>query len=270
VIPKTLPKKYEKVWGEWPTLDQLRAQNPEFKEHQLRATLKGVPCYRCQDSSVRYLPEAVSSVLLSLPGDESDDDTGSPLDESLSPPKAYDVLMLFRECMRMLADQRTQTKEAAKVHNEAIKAMEKPMEMGLGLLQDMIGVMSGRLKHYDETWDRLMSGTESLMLAQSERELQIVKAKDKQELRKQTLELAAGYVPTLLSHLSKPAEDVASQALKAMSSLEPEMLDTLLGGEILEPHQREHFARLRDMLKAQRPPNGQANQQTQNHSAPPS
>jgi hypothetical protein len=264
MTPKSLPKKYDKAWGDWPTLDVLRSQNPDLKQHQIRALLKPVICYRCPDSSVRYLPESVGEALLTLPGDDDDDEpsSGDPLDAIVDLPKAYDVLILMRECMRMLGDARKHGNDTYKVMADTIKAMERPMSMGLDLTLKMTEVMGTRLAHYDDIWDRMMKTTEGLITDTAQREIEAMREKGKQELKQQTLGLAASYLPTLLQGLGtspqlpapeKPVDAKALLALRAVESLEPEMIDSLMTDAIMEPHQIEHFARLRVALYGPKP-----------------
>lgn len=259
--PRPLPQRYAKKWEQWPTLDQLRDQNKELKLHQLRDVLKKVACYRCPDGSVHYVPEQVTAALLKMPPDADElddqaDEDSDDLDSDLTPPKTYDVLMLFRECMRMLADARRERRDTVVV-------METPLKTGLDLVEKMVGVMVGRLEAYDKIWDRMMATTERLMSHQAERELEVQRERDKQELRKKTLGLASEYVPTLLQQLGPSAE--AALALKAFGSLEPEMVDSLLGSGALQPEQQELFGRLRDVLAKQRPPQQQAHDNGNSH-----
>lgn len=257
MTPKSLPKKFEKKWGNFPTLDGVREKYKHVKLHEIRRLLRDVPCYRCPDSSVRYDPDQVVEAMLDAPeGPESDEDVDtdeSPL-EPIANAKSIDALLLFREAMKIVADLRRTT-----------QSQEQPMKLGLDLLEKVVARLEKRLDHYDGIHDRLLQVTENMISAQAERELQQQKQKDMQELRKQTLGAVSGYLPTLVENFKPSAE--AALALKAFSSLEPEMVDTLLNAGALEGEQLSLFTQLRDLLRKKRAERPQPNndEQSSNH-----
>lgn len=264
MTPKSLPKKYEKKWGQFPTLDGVREKYKHVKLHEIRRLLRDVQCYRCPDSSVRYDPDMVVEAMLDAPPandvdeDFEDTDESSPL-EPIANPKSLDALLLFREAMKIVADLRRTT-----------TTQEQPMKLGLELVDKMVARLEKRLDHYDGIHDRLLKVTEDLISAQAQRELDAQKQKDMQELRKQALGTVGGYLPTLVENFKPSAE--AALALKAFSSLEPEMVDTLLNSGALEAEQLSMFTQLRDALQKKRGerPKPQNNEQSSSQAAPPS
>jgi hypothetical protein len=260
VTPKSLPKKFAAKWQQFPTLDQVRDRYKHVKLHELRKLIRDVTCYRCPDSSVRYDPDMVVEALLDAPegpeSDEADDGDDSPL-EPIASPKTLDALMLFRESMKIVADLRRTT-----------QTQEQPLKLGLELLEKVVARLEKRLDHYDGIHDRMLLVTENLISAQAQRELEEQKQRDRQELRKQTLGVAAGYLPTIVEGLKQGSSPEAALALKAFASLEPEMVDSLLKSGVLEGEQVPLFTELRDLLRKKNPPREQQAEQNNSHAAP--
>ena len=277
--PRPLPKKFEKVWQKWPTFDDLRTQNAELKVHQIRDALKDVPCYRCPDQSARYMPDRAADHLAKLklepvatPGeddDEDDDDEeSSPLDP-IAEPKGYDALLLFRQAMLIVGDVRKSLGDLADSMTKAIGQMTKPMELGLQLVREQNQMMSERLRHYEGVSDRMQLVTEQLLSEQQQREIAMMREKGHQEARKKIFEGAQAYLPKIVDRF-KPVGEAAA-ALDALRTLEPEVLDAIVDGAEMTPEQRAAWTKIRDMFRASRPPQQNANSDGSNHaSSPPS
>lgn len=259
--PKPLPKKFEKAWQKWPSFDDLRAQNPQVKQHQLRTALQAVPCYRCPDQSARYLPERAKTAILSirteatLPGtapelddDDDQDDDGIELAE----PKIYDAMVLFRQALLISDDLRKGLGDLAESMTKAIDSMTKPMALGLDLVREQTTMMSDRLKHYEAVSDRMQQVTESLISEQQAREIAAIREKSTQEMKKKTLDVAAQYLPTIVENFKPTA--AASAALRAIKTLEPEVLDAIVDGAEMTEEQKQAWTLLRDVVRSKHQP----------------
>lgn len=282
--PKPLPKKFEKAWQKWPGFDDLRAQNPQVKVHQLRTALQDVPCYRCPDQSARYLPERAKHAILSIKppkadagagaaapeqlDEDDDDDAGDEVE--LAEPKIYDAMVLFRQALLISDDLRKGLGDLAESMTKAIDSMTKPMALGLDLVREQTQMMSARLTHYEAVSDRMQQVTESLLSEQQSREIAALREKSSQEMKKKTLEAATQYLPTIIENFKPTA--AASAALKAIQTLEPEVLDAIVDGAEMSVEQKEAWTTLRDTVRPKRhPPHQQPNHDGNSHSpSPPS
>jgi hypothetical protein len=278
VQPKPLPKKFEKSWQKWPGFDDLRAQNPQVKVHQLRTALQDVPCFRCPDQSARYMPDRAKHAILTIKAakadgaapelDEDDDeDDGEPVE--LAEPKIYDAMVLFRQALLISDDLRKGLGDLAESMTKAIDSMTKPMALGLDLVREQTHMMSERLKHYEGVSDRMQQVTESLLSEQQSREIAALREKSAQEMKKKTLDVATQYLPTIIENFKPTAE--ASAALKAIKTLEPEVLDAIVDGAEMTEEQKHAWTTLRDTMRPKRhPPHQQPHHDGNSHSPPPS
>ena len=266
MTPRPLPKKFEKIWQKWPAFDDLRAQNVETKAHAIRAALQSVPCYRCPDQSVRYMPDRASAAMLSISavpidGDDDDETTDKRDEVELAEPNSYDAMVLFRQSMGIAADMRKSFAELA-------DAMGEPLKLGLQLVRENVELMSTRLKHYETIADRMQLVTEQLVNEQAARELAIMREKSSQEMRNKTMGLAVQYLPGIIDNFKPTA--VASAALQAVKTLEPEVLDSIVDSADMTENQRAAWTLLRNTLRANRPPQQQDDAESNNHVTPPS
>jgi hypothetical protein len=274
VQPKPLPKKFERAWQKWPSFDDLRAQNPQVKQHQLRAALQPVPCYRCPDQSARYLPERAKAAILNIKSEaesaapdvapavifsvaeklvrglEEDDDDREEIE--LAEPKIYDAMVLFRQSLLISDDLRKGLGDLAESMTKAIDSMTKPLALGLDLVREQTLMMSDRLKHYEAVSDRMQQVTESLISEQQSRELAQIREKASQEMKKRTLDVATQYIPTIVENFKPNA--AASAALKAIKTLEPEVLDAIVDGAEMTEEQKQAWTMLRDVVRPKHQP----------------
>jgi hypothetical protein len=281
VQPKPLPKKFEKTWRKWPGFDDLRAQNPQVKMHQLRLALQGVPCYRCPDQSARYLPERAKSAILAIKSEaestapdvnpeQLDDDEDDREEIELAEPKIYDAMVLFRQSLLISDDLRKGLGELAESMTKAIDSMTKPLALGLDLVREQTAMMSDRLKHYEGVADRMQVVTESLLSEQQARELSAIRERASQDMKQKTLAVATSYLPTIIENFKPTA--AASAALKAIQTLEPEVLDAIVDGAEMSEVQKQAWTTLRDVVRSKRePPHQHANHDGNSHTqSPPS
>ncbi|MET0410228.1 MAG: hypothetical protein ABW217_02980 [Polyangiaceae bacterium] len=259
---KPLPKKFVAVWKDWPTFDAIRDENKELKAHELRKHLRSVPCYRCEDKSVRYNPEHVRAVLLEVPEDPENDNDGrsDDLDADLSAPRALDSMLLVRELSRQLGDSRREKRDI-------ITVMEQPLKMFMEALSKLHDRLDKRLDHYEGIHDRMLAVVESLMSEEHTRKLDAAKLEQTKVFREQTMGVAQRYLPKLLEQF-KP-NMVASMALQAFASLEPELVDQILAGGVLTDEQAALFTKLRTTLAEQRSAKAQPKTMTPNGAATP-
>lgn len=260
--PQPLPKKFEKVWHQWPTFDELRAQNPEVKVHKLRASLASVPCFRCPDQSARYEADAVARTMLNLEDEEDDDDEATEGLE-LAEPKIYDAMVLFRESMRTIADLRKGMAEQSTM-------MLEPLRLGLDLVNKQTATMAVRLQDYEKMFDRMHQVTENLMSQQADRDLAAKQAENTREMQKATFSLVKQYAPTIVRQLKPVA--AANAALQAVETLAPDVFSSIIDDPDTSPDTREKWTRLRDALgtppaNADEPPQQQQPDQSAGHAA---
>lgn len=266
--PKKLPRRLEGVWPEWPTLDTLHERDKTIKLHVLRAMLQPVPCYRCEDNSVRYDPEIAELALTGrLPGQDDDageDDRESDLTGELQGNRLDGVMVLCRELGRMVTDARREK-------NEHIKVMETPMRIGVSMMEQAMAVMAKRLEHYDEMWDEMIATAERLQSHDADRQLAATQAERSHEARRDVFAFAKSQLPALISNVKQTAE--AKAALDLLRSIPEELVDGLLAedaaeGPSLFTADQKRLLRLARGGTRQKPPQQQSNDQSANHAAP--
>lgn len=239
--PTPLPEGNQ--WAEWPTLEVLQTESG-LKVSALRARLAPLPCYRCPDKSVRYEPEASrravyadASPARSSFEDDEDDDTG---DAGAGDDKQpANMAQLFFLALRMLADQR---RESA----TTIRAMQEPLQAGLSLIREAMGTQAARLAHLEGVWDRMISVSEEMLATQSNRASSERTAEHTRALRQKTFELVKEQLPTLLNKWNLTTR--AGLALEFLGSMDPAVLDMVVGSGVLTPEQMTTLERLRASL----------------------
>lgn len=263
--PRPLPKSIKSdVWSAWPTMDELRAKHPELKLHKLRALLRDVTCYRCPDQTARYVQEELDEL---IEDEEAFEESTKPAaDADGRPvPQLYDSMVLFRESMRAMGELMKGMAELRKMIGDISAAATEPLQLGLGLVRENVELMRGRLAHYEDHHDRSLMAYETLMSLQTDRELKIDRAKGATKVREQAAGLAMAYLPSLLQELKNSASSnpTAAAALDALTSLEPEVLDSIADADTHTPEQAAAWRKARELLKKSTQPKQQQKSQSQ-------
>lgn len=254
---KKLPASLGDKWRTWPTLDELHERNRAHKLHAVRALLAPVPCYRCEDNSVRYDPELAELAIagrLDVESDEDEPSLGADLSTELGSGKLIDAMMLFRELARMVGDARREK-------NETIKAMETPLKTGVAMMERAMELMAKRLEHYDEMWDGLVLTSERLASQQADRDVATLKQSQSVEMRKDVFGLVKDQFPRMMQNFQLAIE--GRTALELVRSFEGPIIDTMLEHDVFTAEQKAMIARLRQPAK-QAPQKPEA-QQSENH-----
>jgi hypothetical protein len=255
--------------------------------------LKDVACYRCPDQSVRYVKDDAAEALRKPPptaseraaaGEDDDDDDDDDLDEEERTPREASALSLYNESLKQSAEFARRTTELMKVYESGFKAMVEPMKLACTMLTDTVkDLRTENGKHVDR-WDKVILLAENLSSSQHERDVERKKEETRTEFRKGLGAAVISQLPSVIEKLqSKPAassspaspppdDGAAGLALDALQSLETEFFDVFTSN--LEPDQQEKFARVKTALVGRKPPGeppqGQADDQSLNHAAPPS
>jgi hypothetical protein len=235
--PKKLPKALADKWQSWPTLEDLHARG-DAKLHAVRAMLAPVPCYRCGDNSVRYVPdlaEAALSGTLPIEDDDGDEDLGDLLDDAKSG-KMVDVMTIVRELARGLSD-------ARKEKNDTIKAMETPLRTGVAMMTQAMEILTKRNQHYESIHDQMIVQREEAASLEFERLLAAKKLEQTQEMRRNMFALVREQVPAIVSQFQSATEGKVALAL--VRSFEGTVIDAMLQQDIFSPEQQAMIAQLR-------------------------
>lgn len=237
--PKKLPKALADKWQSWPTLEELHERSREHKLHAVRALLAPVPCYRCEDNSVRYDPDLADAALTGRLPHADDEDEDPPRDdiaEELRGGKLVDVMVLCRELARMVGDARREK-------NDTIKAMETPLRVGVAMMERAMDLMAGRLKHYDEMWDGMILTSERLASNEADRDLSQKKADQQVALRKDVFGLVKEQFPQIVKNFQLAIE--GKTALDLVRSIEGPVIDAMLAHDVFSDEQKSMIVRLR-------------------------
>jgi hypothetical protein len=224
--PKKAPSSLE--WHELPTFDHLKEQSG-IKVAALRLRLAEVPCWRCEDNSVRYELEAAEAAIADTPGVLLEQQSAN--DSEATPT----VLGLLNAQIQIGA-------QAAKQHAETIKAMQAPLMAGVEMCRLSSDRQEKRLSALEATFDRMLASIEQGATSQHERDLAVKKQEASAQLRQQTFGLVKTQLPAIVNKWSITSK--ATMALGLIESLDPKMVQAFLDGGILSDEQAEALRKL--------------------------
>jgi hypothetical protein len=241
--PQPLPEEATKdrAWESWPKLETLHAETG-LSIATLRRKLAAVLCCRCPDKSVRYEPDAARAAVYDF-DDDDDQDDDDPIASGELSTKADVYQLLARELLR---SQREERKERA----ELVRVMQTPMDRCNELCEKLFALLMSRNSHLEGLWDRMVLAVEGMASTQAEREIAKGKAEHTKVMREKTFGLVEHQLPTLLNRWQLTSK--ATLALNFIASLDPLMIDGVIGSGALDPEQVATLTKLRDVLAAER------------------
>jgi hypothetical protein len=222
--PRKAPSSLE--WHELPTFDHLLEQS-KLKVAALRLLLADVPCWRCEDNSVRYDLEASDAAI----ADSILNEKALVNDVDAQPT----VLGILNAQIQIGA-------QAAKQHAETIKAMGEPLKLGVEMCRASSELRETRLSNLEATFDRMLAAIELGATSQHERDLAIKKHDAAAALREKTFGLVKTQLPTIVNKWGLTTQ--ATMALQLIQSLDPKMVSAFLEGGILTEEQAAALRKL--------------------------
>lgn len=256
--PKKLPERFGDDWQSWPTFEDLQKENEGTKAHALRALLAPVPCYRCEDNSVRYEREpAEAAIAGEVDADDFEDSVAGDL-RSGSAEKAglLPVLLVLKELARNIAD-------ARKEKNETIKIMGEPLRVGIDLMKEANLLMAKRLTHYDQLWDGMIQTSERLSSHETERQILQTKAQQQTQMRESIFGVLKQQFPKMMQNFKLARE--ASAAVELLTSFEGPVIDSMLENDVFTARQKELISIMRAARARQEPQAEPEQEHGQNH-----
>jgi hypothetical protein len=222
--PKKAPSSLQ--WHELPTFDHLKEQSG-LKVAALRLLLADVPCWRCEDNTVRYDLEASDAALAS---------------SVLAETKAVNDVDTQPTVLGLLNAQIQIGAQAARQHAETIKAMQAPLMAGVEMCRLSSDRQEKRLSALEATFDRMLAAIETGATSQHERDLALKKHDASAALREKTFGLVKTQLPSIVNKWGLTTQ--ASMALQLVQSLDPKMVSAFLEGGILTDEQAAALRKL--------------------------
>lgn len=220
--PKKAPADLE--WHELPTFDTLLGLS-RLKVSLLRLKLADVPCWKCVDNTVRYDCDAAELAIA-----ESVDAKAENGDIT---------------AMGLLDKQIQINERSAKQQVELLKAMSEPLRMGMEMWLKAWERQEKRLGNLEGNIDRMYAVIESGLTSEHERELAMKKHDASVELRGKTFNLLKEQGPKIIDKWAMTTK--ARVAVELIDSLDPDVVDSILATDILEPDQMEKLRQLRKL-----------------------
>jgi hypothetical protein len=256
--PRPMPSKAK--WSEWPTLDSLIKTYPDVKLTTLRALLRGVPCYKADDNTVRYRPRDAEAALRAAELDPDDIDDGDDGDDTPPEPDRHEkaladaieslpapvLLVLIRDQRRSFEDAARATREAMRTMGETIRVMAEPLRMGIQLNKEAAERNAAELEKHQKTYDRMVTTTEDLLSERVDRELKQEREKQSQKFRADGMDLLKTHGLEALRKWALTAEGTA--AVNFLRSVDSTVISMARAHGYITDEQMDQLRKVRNDL----------------------
>ena len=248
MTPRPMPRR-QKGWQEWPTLDQLRERHPEIKLHALRAKLRSVACYKCDDNTVRYRPQDADAALAGeSPGVDDTDESGddSQLFDTLSSLPTPAVVLVLREFRKMADDRDRAHRELIKSMGDTIKTMAEPLRLGIELTNQHTTRADDRLLKHEESHDKLVRTHDDLITHQQQRQLEAEREQQITRFRDEGMSFLKEHAGTAIAKWQLNQQ--ATAALGFLRRLDPSVVQMAVRQGWVQPAELDLLRQVRDDL----------------------